>query len=168
MKFDVNKLTDEESGKILKILSNNDKEIKSRIKSIYEDINTNTDYKKIAEELFDQLNSIDLQDDVWSKSGKSSHGYQDPYEVAYEVFREVVDEFIEKAQKLLDFKMILECKNTIKGILVGLNQFESEGSDLTDWIPDAISEVSEELMNKWTPIFGADFKKEIEEILVEE
>ena len=37
MKFDVNKLTDEESGKILKILSNNDKEIKSRIKQLIDE-----------------------------------------------------------------------------------------------------------------------------------
>ncbi len=146
-----------------RLILKNDPLTKRTVK-IAEDILTEVDSDVIADDLFYELNAIDVEE-LWNNSGKTRYGYVDPDDKAWEMFKEVLEPYIEKIRKSLALDMTVEAKNYCLGILKGLQRYEqSSDSEFSDWVGDAPSEFMNEVMDEWQK--GNPDPKDIEELEV--
>ena len=148
---------------VRKLTWGNDSLTKSTVK-IAEDILAKVDSDVIADDLFHELDAIDVEE-LWNNSGKTRYGYVDPDDKAWEMFKEVLEPYIEKIRKSLALDMTVEAKNYCLGILKGLQRYEqSSDSEFSDWVGDAPSEFMNEVMDEWQK--GNPDPKDIEELEV--
>jgi len=121
---------------ILNRLANEDAKISKRIEELaFEYIKeVNPDY--IADNVFSDLVSLEVED-VWDNSGGTRHGYVDPYELASEMFEEVLEPYLEELRKFQKLSMDEEAKLHCMGILKGIYKFEIDATtEFQDWSGD--------------------------------
>ena len=88
-------LTADQALVVLKLLAKKDKNIKNEIEQIAKDYLGQVDAGEIAEEVFMDLESLDVHD-VWDNAGSNSYcGYQEPYEVAWDMVEETLELYME-------------------------------------------------------------------------
>jgi len=134
---------------ILHILSKEDPKIKKRIEEIAARFVNDVDLDGIAEDIFEDLELLRVED-VWDNSGPTRDGYVDPYELAYHMFEEVVDPYIDELKKYLKLKMYDEAGNYCMGIIKGLDKYKNEAtSEFSDWAPDEPNEFITTTLDEW-------------------
>ena len=112
------------------------------------------DEDDIKNELFCILDGIRIED-IWDRSGSTRDGYVDPIDLAWEMFEEEVESFLEKARKYQGLGMVTERDIYFRGILRGLYRFGMESnSEYRDYIPDAPEETFEGIVDKWKKLSG--------------
>jgi len=65
------------------------------------------DMDEIADEVFRSLNSIQVEE-LWDNSGRTSWGYQEPTDVAFEMLEAEVDTYLLKMEQYLKLGMTEE------------------------------------------------------------
>ena len=104
---------------------------------------------EIANEVFASLNSIQVED-VWNNSGKTRWGYQDPSEVACDMFKEEIEQYMGKMRGYNDLGMKREEKIYCMGIISGLLQYGEDGNnEFYDYVPDEPYTIAEDILYDW-------------------
>lgn len=158
----LDEINEEDAYVILRKLISEDKDIKKRIEKIAIDHFSDVDNEDIAEQVFCELDRIDVHD-LWDQSGSTRDGYVDPYERSWEMFEEQLEPFIDQMRKYLHLAMYPEAKQYCIGILKGLHSFEKNATtEFADWAEDAPKNYFEIVYEKWKEKHS--IKEDIEEV----
>lgn len=137
------------ANEILERLANEDVKISKRIQELALEYLTEVDPDGIAEDVFYDLNSLDVED-VWKNSGSTRYGYVDPYELAFDMFEYVLEPYMDDLRRYQKISMDEEAKLHCMGILKGIDQFEREGTtEFKDWAVDAPHGKFMQVFEKW-------------------
>lgn len=157
----IDDIISDHSISILNRLSREDENIKKKIEEIALEYIGNTNEESIANSLFFDLDSIPVED-VWHNSGGTRDGYVDPYDLAWEMFEEAIEPYLEKARKYHELNMISDRDIYYRAILRGLYDFEKESdSEYKDWAVDAPKDNFKSIKKEW--IKNCKDRKEVEE-----
>jgi hypothetical protein len=149
MNLDLDDLEQEQVSYILKKLAQDDVSITSRIQEIIKQLDSHLDATKIADEIFERLDAIDVED-LWHQSGSTRYGYVEPCEKAYEMVEETISPFIKKLSKYLSTSMWEEAKTISIGIVKGLYEYDTHSeSEFKDWAPDVVDEMVGNVIDEW-------------------
>ncbi|MDR1978425.1 MAG: hypothetical protein LBQ42_06800 [Synergistaceae bacterium] len=141
-------LTHEMTISILKKLYA-DKEIRRKLVSLAEAELRKIDAGEIADEVFSELNSLDVEE-LWDNSGKTRHGYVEPSELAHTMVENAVEPFALDIAKYRKLGMKSEEMESCRGLLRGLMRYENEGcNEFKDWIPDSVMEIAETIADEY-------------------
>ena len=145
----LDKVGTEHANEILQRLADEDATISKRIQELALEYLTDVDPDGISEDIFYDLNILDVED-VWNNSGSTRYGYVDPYELAFEMFEEVLEPYIDDLRKCQELSMDEKAKLHCMGILKGIDQFEQEATtEFKDWAVDAPNENFIQVFEEW-------------------
>lgn len=134
---------------ILRLLAKDDPKIGKRIEQIAIKYLSDVDIEDIASEVYFELDSLEVEE-VWDRSGRTRNGYVEPTEMAFQMFEDALEPFVEEMKKYQRLSMFIEAKNYCIGILRGICSFEEEStSEYKDWAVDAPAECFEWVLDKW-------------------
>ena len=98
------------------------------------------DSDEIARDVFDTLDAIAVED-VWDRSGRTSHGYTEPAQAAVDVFEEALEPFVAKLKEYLKLEMYAQADEYCMGVLQGIYAFDHDSeSEYKDWAVDVPGE----------------------------
>ena len=83
---------------ILRLLAKEDTKIARRIEQIAIEYLRDVDIEDIASQVYFELDSIEVEE-VWERSGRTRNGYVEPTEMAFQMFEDALDPFIEEMKK---------------------------------------------------------------------
>jgi len=107
------------------------------------------DAEEIAEEVFECLNSI-LVEDLWDNSGETRYGYEDPADVAFEMIESEVDEYVQAMLEYRQLGMKHEEKKYCQGILEGILRYGNRGTnEFHAWAPDDPYTIANSIFKEW-------------------
>jgi hypothetical protein len=107
------------------------------------------DSDDIKEDVCYELEMLDL-DDMSSRSGRTRHGYIEPYDAAWEMFEEALHPFIDEMKKNQQRMLPAVAKAHCIGIIKGLWSYEKDSaSEFKDWVPDAPGEYVSFVVDEW-------------------
>lgn len=123
-----------------------------RMKTIYDialNIVGDADADAVMNDVYCELSNLDT-DELYGRSGRTSHGYFDPGDVAWEMFEEALQPFIFEMTKNQRRSLPSAAKIHCIGIIKGLMNYEKDSnSDFKDWVIDAPSEFIETVVDEW-------------------
>lgn len=158
----LNIITPDDAFVILQTLAKEDKEIAKRIEQLALEYLSDVDVEGIAEEVYSALDFIDVHD-LWDNAGPKTEGYVDPNELAWEMFDDALQPFVDDLKKYQKLSMSTEAKYQCMGILQGLYRFEKESnSEFKDWAVDAPVENFGTVLDEWRK--SCDSSDELEEM----
>ena len=165
----LDEINEEDAYVILMKLIGEDEEIKKRIEKIASDHFSDVDSDGIAEQVFDELDSIDVHD-LWDQSGSTRDGYVDPVDLSWEMFEEQLEPFVDQMKKYLRLLMYPEAKQYCIGILKGLYAFEKNATtEFADWAIDSPKEYFEIVYDDWKKAHSIkDDIKEVDHLIRKE
>ena len=139
----------EDAFAILKILVKKDTAIAERIERIAREYLSGVNIDDIAESVFYDLDHLAVED-VWDRSGRTRDGYVDPGDMAWQMFEDTLEPYLEELKKYQELSMRAEANNYCKGILKGIYRFGKEStSEYKDWAEDAPGEYFESVRDEW-------------------
>lgn len=145
----LDEISEADAYSILNRLIDEDKELKERVEKIAKEHLSNVDSDDIAEDVFCELDSLDVHD-LWDESGSTRDGYVDVDEHAWEMFEERLDLFVDQMKKYQRLKMFPEAKTYCIGILKGLYMFKKDATtEFSDWATDAPDDFSQSIYEEW-------------------
>ncbi|MBC2699565.1 MAG: hypothetical protein HF975_15325 [ANME-2 cluster archaeon] len=145
----LDKVSTEHANEILKRLADEDAKISKRIEELALEYLMEVDPDGIAENVFCDLDILDVED-VWKNSGSTRYGYVDPYELAFEMFEEALEPYIDDLRKCQELSMDEKAKLHCMGILKGIDQFEREATtEFKDWAVDDPYENFIQVFEEW-------------------
>jgi len=134
---------------ILRLLAKEDTKIAKKIEQIAIEYLSDVDIEDIASEVYFELDSIEVEE-VWDRSGRTRNGYVEPTEMAFQMFEDALEPFVEEMKKYQKLSMFVEAKNYCIGILRGICSFEEEStSEYKDWAVDAPAEFFGWILDGW-------------------
>lgn len=143
------KLTPEEALEILTRLANKNPGILKEIEKEAEHLLKKIDLNKIADDVFSDLNAIDV-DDLFARSGPKRGGYSAPEDQAVEMMEETLEPYNSNVMRLLNLGMHQEAKTYCMGVLKGIYQYDQDaGSDFKEWCEDVSAECFGYLLSEW-------------------
>ena len=157
-----NIITPDDAFVILQTLAKEDKEIAKRIEQLAMEYLSDVDVEGIADDVYSALEFIDVHD-LWDNAGPTRDGYVDVNELAWEMFEEALQPFLDELKKYQKLSMPAEAKYLCMGILHGLYRFEKESkSEFKDWAVDAPGEYFGTVLDEWRD--NCDSSDELEEM----
>lgn len=147
---------------ILNILIEEDSRLEDKIYQIVVKMLSEVDSDDIAFEVYNELDRLEVEE-LWDRSGKTRHGYVEPFEEAWMMLEEVLEPFVEDIKKYQKLGMSMEAKNYCIGIIKGIQEYERESkSEFKNWAIDAPAEYIARILNKWKE--GNPDSKDIAEV----
>ena|SRR5690554_567825 len=148
-----NKVLDEitaaDALSILRILAEENKGIAKRIEEIAVNLLSEIDSDDIASEVYFELDLIEVEE-LWDRSGSTRYGYIDPGDMAWRMFEEKMQFFIDRLKKYQKLAMYIEAKDYCIGILKGISRYIRESnSEFKNWAVDIPEEFFEEILEEW-------------------
>jgi hypothetical protein len=145
----INELSETEAKNILRILAKEDKKIAARIEILAEELFADVDFFEISEDVFYDLDRLDVRD-LWDNSGKTSYGYVDPYDEAYEMVESVLGEYIDEYERYIRLNKRRLAMEYMIEIISGLMEFDINGiSEFRDWAEDVAYSLIEDYKDKF-------------------
>lgn len=145
----IGEISEKEAYIILKKLADEDDNTKGRIEEIALDYLSDVDVGEISGRVFFELESIQVEE-LWNRSGKKRHGYVEPDEMAWEMFREVLEPYIHRMEGYQNLSMPEEAKKYCLGILKGIYKFGKEEPTLfAEWSSNVPRNYFEVVFDKW-------------------
>jgi hypothetical protein len=145
----VGKLTPEKALRIVKRLTRKEGEIRDAVVKEAMNILTEVDVAGTAEDVFDALNLIDVQD-CWDRSGSSRDGYTSPDEAAAQLVDEELQPFLDQIERYHELGMFEQETTYCRGVILGLYRYEREStSEFRTWAEDVASECAGFLLDNW-------------------
>ena len=144
-----NIITPDDAFVILQTLAKEDKEIAKRIQQLAMEYLSDIDIEGIADEVYSALEFIDVHD-LWDNAGPTTDGYVDVNDLAWEMFEDALQPFLDELKKYQKLSMSTEAKYQCMGILQGLYRFEKESnSEFKDWVEDTPGECFRSVLDEW-------------------
>jgi hypothetical protein len=145
----LNDVSSKHACEILERLAGEDAKISKRIQELALEYLTEVDPDDIAEDVFCDLDILDVED-VWKNSGSTRYGYVDPYELAFDMFEDALEPFIDDLRKCRKLSMDEKAKLHCMGILKGIDMFERESTtEFKDWAVDGPHEKFIMVFDEW-------------------
>lgn len=146
-------ISGEEALKILQLLSKQDPDIKNRIEELAESILQDFDLEEVSEEVFIDLDTIDVHD-LWDQSGARSSGeYISTEEMAYEMIGSELKPYINNFLRLRELGLKRESISYCMGLLKGIYRYSNESSsEFKDWATDIPEEFFRQVLEEWKKI----------------
>lgn len=164
MKDILDRISGHEALYILRRLAKSDKSIQKRIATIAEEIIKDIDVESISDDVFFNLDGIDVHD-LWNNAGSRSDGYISPEDLAFEMVEEVLEPFNHEVIRLFEINMPEEATLYCRGVLTGIYRYDHESkSEFKDWCVDVPEACFKDLLGEWKK--GCKDNKEIKEMNV--
>jgi len=94
------------------------------------------DSEAVADRVYSNLDLL-TREDLWDRSGRTSHGYNHPAEVSWEMVEETIRPYWQEVERYWKVGMKEEALRCCLGILVGLYDFQMESdSTFKEWAED--------------------------------
>jgi hypothetical protein len=136
----IGKLTPEQAMKIVERLARKGGKIREAVVTEAMNVLTEIDLAGTAEEVFDSLDSIDVQD-CWDRSGASRDGYTSPDEAAAQIIDEELQPFLDQVERYHELGMFEQETAHCMGVILGIYRYERESkSEFRTWCTDVPSE----------------------------
>lgn len=157
-------LNSEEALALLHILAK-DEVIRLKIEKVAKEYLSKIDIQELAGEVYINLNSLDVTE-LWDNSGPTTYGYEDPNDMAWEMFEEVLSPYIEQLKKYKKLKMDLQAKQYCIGLLQGIKNYQKKSkSKFKDWATDADTDAMDNIFDIWKKgVKSSEAIKEVEKI----
>jgi hypothetical protein len=145
----IGKLTPEQALIVVERLSRKGGKLRDAVVAEAMNVLTEIDATEIAEEVFDALDSIDVQE-CWNRSGRSRDGYTSPDEAAAELFDEALQPFVDQIERYRELGMLDQETTYCMGVIWGVYRYERESeSEFKTWAVDIPGEAAGYLYDKW-------------------
>ena len=155
-------LAPEEAAAVLTQLAASDPEIRKKAQEIALKLVSDVDVDEVAGDVFWELDLIAVED-VWDGSGPTRDGYVDSGDLAWQLFEDALEPFVEQLGKCQKLGLTAQAKLFCMGILQGIHLFETESkSEYKDWAVDAPGEFFVSVYQDWRK--GAKNKKDVSEV----
>ena len=112
-------LTDDQAQRVLHQLLRTNSSLIPKAAVIAREILSGIDEEKISDRVCSTLSGLDVHD-LWAESGKTRHGYVDPYEHSYEMIENIIEPFLEEMERYMSRKMLGEAMACCRGIIRGI------------------------------------------------
>jgi len=143
------KLTPEQALEIVERLYQKGGEIREAVVAEAMDVLAEFTLDEIADEVFDVLDSIDVQD-CWDQAGGSSTGHTTPNEAAIDFVEEELQPFFDQVERYHELGMAEQEAAYCKGVLLGIYRFEHEAeSDVKQLAEEIPAECAGNLLEEW-------------------
>ena len=110
---------------------------------------TEIDGADLAQEVFDVLDAIDVQD-CWDRAGGSRDSYIGPDDAAAEIFEEVLQPYVDQAKCYHELGMPEQEAVYCEGVIAGIYRYARESeSEFKDWCEDIPAECAGRLFDDW-------------------
>ena len=145
----LDEITPEDALAILHILATEDEAIAAKIERVALEHLKGVDIDDIAESVFYDLDTLAVEE-VWDHSGCTRDGYVDPGDMAWQMFEDALEPYMDELKKYQKLSMHADANNYCKGILKGIYRYDKESnSEFKDWATDAPGENFESVRDKW-------------------
>jgi hypothetical protein len=145
----ISKLTAEQAARIVERLGRKGGEIGEAVVTEAMNVLTEIELNEIADDVFDALDSIDLQE-CWDRSGSTRDGYVSPDEAADEIIDEELHPFFEQIERYHELGMPDQEATYCMGVLSGIYRYERDSqSEFKAWCVDIPNERARLLLDKW-------------------
>ncbi|MDR1309166.1 MAG: hypothetical protein LBL95_04625 [Deltaproteobacteria bacterium] len=145
----IQNLNAREASQVLNNLLSDNHDLTKKAYEIAKKVATDLDVDAIMDEVFFELDNIDL-DDMNGRAGRTRHGYVEPSEAAWEIFEEALNPFIDEMKKNQQRKLPSAAKAYCIGIIKGLRKYEeTSSSDFKEWVTDAPGEFVYSVIGDW-------------------
>jgi hypothetical protein len=145
----ISKLTGEQAIDVLCRLTKESGVIAEAILDEAKRVLSVVDVDEIADQVFFQLDMIDVQD-CWDQSGGGRGGYTSPDEAAMELIEEELQPFIDQVQRYRELGMGEQERDCCMGAIFGLYRYEQESkSEFKDWCEDTPLCCAGSVLEEW-------------------
>lgn len=145
----LNEISGEEALVVLRALAQQDRRLAETIEQLIDDIISEVKAEDIAQEVFCSLEQIEVQE-LWDRSGSTRYGYMDPDEMAWTMFEEALESFVEQLRKYLRLSMFPQAKRCCLGVILGIYQYARESkAEFRDWTGDAPEQFALTIFDEW-------------------
>ncbi|PWR76339.1 hypothetical protein ACKUB1_12550 [Methanospirillum stamsii] len=142
-------ITDDQARRVLTLLLQENPKLISKATAIAKDLLSGTDEEEISESVCDALSDLDVHV-LWEESGKTYHGYVDPYEHSYEMMEDKIEPFLDDMERYLDRNMVDDAFSYCKGIMKGICVYMSEeAGEFADWAVDSDDGLTYDVIERW-------------------
>jgi len=149
MKNLLSKLTGEQALDVLQRLSDGKGAVGDAVLAEAERVLAAVDVEEIANEVFEQLDMIDVQD-CWDKAGRHRDGYTGPEEAAVQLLEEELQPFVDQVERYHSMGMTKQEQDYCMGVILGTYRYEKESkSEFKDWCVDIPVECAGCLLDEW-------------------
>jgi hypothetical protein len=104
---------------------------------------------EIADEVFDALDLIDIQD-CWDLAGGAKEGARPPSEAAIDIIEEELQPFFDQVERYHDLNLTEQEATYCQGVLLGIYRFQQESeSEIKPLAADLPVECATSLVDQW-------------------
>lgn len=147
---DVEDLDAREAREVLRRLWNVGGATKKAVAEEIEHYLRAVDVDEVAGRVFTDLDRL-TREDLFDRSGKTSHGYDHPAEVAWEMVEEIVWPYLGAVDRYWKVGTKDEAARCCLGVLIGIYDFEMESdSNFKEWAQDAPCEAFGWVRDEWS------------------
>lgn len=145
----ISTITDEQARRVLALFLQENPKFIPKAAAIANDLLSGIDEEEVSERICDSLTNLDVEQ-LWQESGKTRHGYVDPYDHSYEKMVDKIESYLQEMMRYLDRNMVddarIYCRGIIKGICVYM--FEEAG-EFADWSLDNEDGLTYDVIRRW-------------------
>jgi hypothetical protein len=145
----IGKLTSEQALEIVERLCRKGGDIRDAIVAEAVSLLTEFSLDDIAEEVFDALDLIDVQD-CFDQAGASRDGEASPDEAAADMIEEELQPFFDQVERYHELGMGEQEATYCMAVILGIYRFEHESkSEFKQWAGDAPADFASTLLEDW-------------------
>lgn len=145
----ISKLTGEQAIDVLCRLTKERGTIAEAILDEARRVLATVDIDEIADQLFFQLDMIDVQD-CWDRSAATRDGYVSAEDAAMELIEEELQPFHDQMKRYRELMMDKQERDYCMGIILGLYRYEQESkSEFKDWCEDLPLSCAGSTLDDW-------------------
>ena len=152
----VEDLDPQEAREVLRRLWQRGGKLRETIAEEMEEYLRTVDSEEVAERVFSDLDLL-TREDLWDRSGRTSHGYNHPAEVAWEMVEEVIRPYLGEIERYWKVGMKEEALQCCLGTLIGIYKFQMESdSNFKEWAEDDPREAFSWVRDEWNRKYRDD------------
>jgi hypothetical protein len=145
----IGKLTSEQALEVVERLAQKGGEIREAVVAEAMSVLADFSLDEIADEVFDVLDSVDVQD-CWDRAGGSPAGPTPPNEAAIDIIEEELQPFFDQAERYHELGMPEQEATYCQGVLLGIYRFERESEvELKRLAEEIPAECAGNLLEEW-------------------
>ncbi|WP_243290945.1 hypothetical protein [Bacillus sp. FJAT-47783] len=129
-------LTEEESKRLLLIISEKDRDLAKSLEEEVRKYLLKVNVDKVETDVYQALTKLEIED-IYNRCGPRRYKYVEPVEAAYEVIEETLEPFAAQMQRFKALNMLEEFKLFGIGLLKGIQTFTNDSStEFIEYAPD--------------------------------
>jgi hypothetical protein len=145
----ISKLTPQQALQLVERLARQGGSIREVVIGTAADMLAEVDVDAITDEVFDALDSVDVQD-LWDRSGGSRDGYSPPDETAAEMIEEELTSIRDQIERYHDLGLREQEMACCQAVISGMYRFDRESdAEFHEWCEDITADCARSLIDEW-------------------